>query len=262
MSIRIEFYAIDRHPFEQFLSKSLGEILKFAVENSDEDGHVSFSMDIGSYYTASSRFGILKHDQGRVKMSTADVDTDPNLSMSCQDHFSTRGYTTELNLLLRVLADCSMVPWVHALSKDYRRWWIGSLLDWVQRANVLSADDYADYETLFLKMLRGSECGAQLSGLQIRLSDLEFPIIPKFDNGGGRLGVWTEEDISCFLRCTKHLLALSPQFGTPPDRRWTSASAADQAEWNDWVHRMLSSLLTIENMGYDRPHMVSIIDDG
>jgi hypothetical protein len=259
MSVRIEFYAVDLDPFEQFLGKSLGEILKFAAENSDEDGHVSFSMDVGSYYTASSRLGILKHDQGRVEMSTTDIDRDPSLSVSCHDHLSTRGYTTELNLLLRVLADCSMVPWVHALSKDYRRWWIGSLLDWVQRANVLSADDYADYEILFLKVLRGSTCGVSLTGLQIQLSDLDFPIIPRFDNGGGRLGVWTGEDVNVFLRCTRHILSCDPQFGAPPDRRPVSTTAADGAEWNDWVHKMLSQLLAIEGLSYSTPSMVSMI---
>jgi hypothetical protein len=193
MTVRISFFAVDLHPFEQFLAQSLGETLKFVAENRDEDGHVFFSMDIGRYL-ASSRFGILdgtgdRHYQGYVEMSTADIDTDPNLSVPCRDHLATRGYTTELYLLLDVLAGCSTVPWVHELrGQAYKRWWIGSLLDWVQRANVLSEDDYVDYEILFLKVLRGHPCGAPLSGLQVWLSDLDFPIIPRFDNGGGAWG--------------------------------------------------------------------------
>jgi len=238
----------------------------FVAENSLPEGQVSFSMDTGRYL-ASSRFGILdgtgdRHHQGYVEMSPEHIAADPNLSVSCKEHLATRGYTIELNLLLRVLADCSTVPWVRTLSSGYRRWWIGSLLDWVQRTNLLSAGDYAEYEILFLKVLRGWDCGARLSGVQVQLSDLDFHIIPKFENGSGRLGVWTREEVGVFVQCTRCILSLNPQFGVTPIWESTSTSAADEAEWNDWVHQMLYQLLVIEGLGYSTPNMVSTIDDG
>ena len=181
MAVRITFYAIDLIPFEQFLEKSLGETLKFVAENGREEDVLCFHTDAGRYL-ASARYGINHDDlqgggRGYVEMSAADVDADPNLSVSCREHLA-QGNASELSSLLRALASCSGLPWVNELSGGERRWWIGSLLDWAEGSDAFGSTEYAQYEDLFFKVLRGYHCAKLPAVKWSRLSSTDFPVIP------------------------------------------------------------------------------------
>lgn len=262
MGIRITFFAVDLSPFERSLNWSVGELMKYVQIHSTEEDIPLF---LAEFYTDTeigwARYCISCERtifRGHTPMSVADVDTDPLLAISCRDYLA-QGKAWHLDWVLVALASCPAAAWVHELSSGYKCHWIGSLLDWVQRAGVLSAGDYARYESLFLKVLRGWDCGAHLNGPETQLSDFDFPVLPAVDNGKGGISIWTADEIDFFLRCTKHLLSLEPQFGIPPTWRTHSLAGTDD-EWNDWVYKMLNQLLAIETLGYDRPNLVSDID--
>jgi hypothetical protein len=65
-------------------------------------------------------------------------------------------------------------------------------------------------------VLRGFHYGKPRTGPEIRLSDLDFPVLPGWDGEHTRLGVWSAEEVAFFVQITKVLLSLEPQFDPPP----------------------------------------------
>jgi hypothetical protein len=259
MALRISFYAVDLVPFDQVLSWSLADLLSYVGEKTAGDAHGLALIVERCRHWASPQNAVFRRTLGQgqdAPMSGPEVAADPCLAISCKEYLQ-QGTAGDMKAMLGALAECSTFPSVQELESGYKRWWIGSLLDWVELSQVFESDEYAQYEDLFFKVLCGHSCGKLPAVQWSRLSGADFPVVPASEDVV-RMGVWTPEELDLFVLYTQMLLTFKPQFGAAPGFR-TKAATEPDPWWNEWVHRMLGMLLNIETLGYDRPNMVSFI---
>jgi hypothetical protein len=254
---RIEFYAVDIPPSQQFVDTSLADALRFAAQRGSHRFPLWFHTDSGRYL-ASPEYGILFDDQqgrgkGYAHPTEAELDADPHLAISCQHHLAL-GDTGQLGGLLRVLADSDATPWLRELSRGYRYWWICSLLDALQHSDVLAIGDRERYEGLLRRVLRSVRCGPSLPERKVARKQSDFAVVPQWEDEHWEMGIWTSEDVELFLQCTDGLLASGLEFGKPADLELLHIT-----DWNEWVPEMLRQLHVIGQLGYTRPNMVSFI---
>lgn len=301
MGVYISLYAVDLARLEPFLDRSLASMLwyhaKHGVGKPDEDDHEPYygvvSSDYSTEYISFPRRGGVKKNRLRSSQPLTDLTegesfTDPFLAIKVKDYLGEDSYY--IANFLGALEDCPEAKAVRCISKGYRRWWIGSFLDCVDKNKYASPQEYSQLVAMFQKVLRVYNCGKPLPESSYELANLTFPVIPEEDIDLW-MGVWTEGEVSFILQFIHSLLEQhGPFFRAPagtmpvpdskkPSMAWDDpllaqmvlqehnpdnaaaglASGMTDAEWNEWVHRMLDQLLRIEGLGYERPNVVSFL---
>jgi hypothetical protein len=148
---KLEFFAVDMRPLEEFVDRSLGDALLYFSEHTGEERSPWFDLESGWYeWVPQARMRKrVRGPRGLRKawtpLSAADIDVDPDLAILYRDYVKQQE-AISLMFLLRALAACPTAPWVQELSKGYRGWWIWSLLDWVERSQLLQPAEYTRYE--------------------------------------------------------------------------------------------------------------------
>ncbi len=294
MGVRISLYAIDLPQFRIFLDRSLASTLWFYAENGSPDWPLPFTDLEPSFarYVSSPMIGVRMHKEGQhwVDLTRPETFADPFLSTKLQDYLNNSD-SFALKFVLRALALCASVNWVQPISEAYRRWWIGSFLDYVEQDTGLSPDGYARLAAIFQKILRIYNCGKALPELEYKLSDFDFPVIPIEDDDLW-MGVWTETEVRFVLDFLHSLLKRNaPHFTAPPETIVVAdskrgalrfddelllemiaqehnpysgaaglASGLIDQEWNEWVQQMIEELLRVDDFGFEEPNLVSFID--
>jgi hypothetical protein len=139
-----------------------------------------------------------------------------------------------------------------------RRWWIGSFLDCVETATGATPEEYATIETLFQKILRGYNCGKDLSEQYYEVTDFDFPVIPT-DDTDLWMGVWTDSEITFAIQFIRSLMQVhNPYFRKPPGS--TGQAPQTDEQWNEWVRQMIKQLCQVETFKFDKLYIVSFID--
>jgi hypothetical protein len=220
---RIEFYAVDIPPFQQFLDTSLADALRFAARRGSQRFPLWFHTDSGRYL-ASPDYGILFDDrqgrgQGYAHPTETELEVDPCLAISCQRHL-TLGDTAQLGTLFRVLADSDATPWVQELSRGTYWWWICSLLDGIQHSDALDTSDREHYEAQFMRVLRS--VGAARRCLDPRSREI-CPIFQSFRSGRTNTGRWASgQQRTLSYSCSVPIACWHPGFRSASQQTWKS----------------------------------------
>lgn len=257
----VDFFAVDIPPLEEFLRLSLADVFRYILENGSEESYLRYVVGSNIYHV-SPRKGMERSQRTNagglqwIPLSAPQLDADLQLAISCQEYLAQEDPFC-LRELLRSLGECPSVNWVEFLYWCKRFWWpIDSLFDWIESSQALRADEYAQYKHLFKKVLRVSTVRRLTTGPQIELSDLSFPVIPRWDPNEF-MGAWTAEEIELFALYTHFLLGLEPHFGSDPAAEGPVDAGRDTL--NDWVHEVLESLLKVETLGFGVPNIVSFV---
>jgi hypothetical protein len=192
--------------------------------------------------------------------------TDPFLAMKAREYLTTNS-SYEISKFLRALEACPESNAVRTVSWSYRRWWIGSFLDYVDLNHYASPEEYSKLVAMLHKVLRNGNCGKTIPKNPYQLSDLEFPVIPDEDIDH-YMGVWTPDEVKFFVSLVHRLFEQRiPIFSTPPldrefwiQRGWSSLELAkEDSEFNEFVHAVLKELLQVETTGFENPAIVSFM---
>jgi hypothetical protein len=259
MGVRIDAYAIDVPPFEDFLAQASGRVLRYVVEHASapEAAVVWWDTDRGPI-CAVPREGVFRVLQVRKEnLLEASSSRDPFMIRSAEDYLR-EGHSLRLSSILDALSRCPDAKFVRRITEGYRRWWIGSLLDFAEQSRLLTPEDYARCALVWQKLLRGYGCGKLLPSRKFYLASFQFPILPA-DDTDMYMGVWTEEEAYFLVGCLRRILEAGPRFKAPPLEVGIGPETDD--DWNDWVHEMIGQFLVIEALNdYSRLAVVSFID--
>ncbi|WP_165234804.1 hypothetical protein [Aquisphaera insulae] len=267
MGVRIEAYAVDVPALVDFLAQPVGSVLQYVVDHGTdrEAGAVSWWEPDRGPVRAVPGDAVLRTTIPRSASPSRREDI-PNPASSC-DLFLARAASEHvreessdaLRSLLRALSGCTGIGFVKRITSGYRRWWIGSLLDFTEKSGLLTPEELARFALNWQKVLRGYKCGSMLPHAEIDLKSFDFPLIPS-DDRGLWMGVWTEDEARFMIDRLGRILTLGPRFKAPPLPEVGIAPESDD-DWNEWVHGMIREFMTIGDIrGFSRLAMVSFID--
>jgi hypothetical protein len=262
MGVRICAYAVGVPPLEDFLAHPTGRVLQYVVEHgNDREAAVAWwEADRGSIWAMPGE-AVFRVQHGPKR---GDKDVIPDAVCSC-DPFLARvagdflrgedGF--KLNSLLRALSRCPDVGFIKWITEGYRRWWIGSLLEFTEQSRILAPEEYSRFVLLWQKVLRRYDCGKRLLPAVFDRTRFDFPIIPA-DDSHMLMGVWTEEAYFVVDRL-EQILSLGPRFKLPPEEVGIGSETDDDR--NEWVHEMVRQFLVIGDiLDFRRLAVVSFID--
>jgi hypothetical protein len=259
MGVRISIYAVDVPSFEAFIDQPIGDALWRYAENGSDRERIIYWTDMQrerSYRAAPGE--PLKYEQHSawIPLTKASISEHPFLKEKIRDYLA-RDHSFSLMWLLRGLSRFPPTDFVREITTGYRRWWIGSLLDYAERAPDISGDDFARFVSLCQKILRGRDCGRALPEREIGLADFSFPVIP-CDDTDLWIGVWSEDESRFALDFLRRIEHHRPRFKRPPGPIGIAPESED--EWDKWVHEMIRQVLVIAELKFDRPNVLTFID--
>jgi hypothetical protein len=252
MGVRISIYAVDVPKFEAFVQQLLVSVLWYYADYGPATNQsLHFYGELN--YSANHEYGVSAwKDQKRRKLRDRSEIPEPLLAQTLRDYL-TREESITLLSVLGCLSQCVTVDWCKEITRGYRRWWIGSFLDYLDRVDWVNRQDYLAIAELVQKVLRPYDCGKALPKKQYELGDFTFPIKPASEPDY-YMGVWTASEAQFAMLLIRELLEEhEPRFTAPPD------TSDDGTDWNEWVHKMLNQLYSIANLTYDNLAVVSFI---
>jgi hypothetical protein len=259
MGIRIDAYAVDLPQLATFLNTPLGELLRrYQLDGKNPSERLMFTADNtcdtffatpGGSMGAWLGEGPDRHLEELTEERIRAIDV---LQRSAREHLS-RGSIYQSSWLLRGFSKCKGIDFIEQLINGHRRWWIGSVLQFAD-AN-LERGDYEILESLFRRILRGSNCG-----YKIRKGDPGFitdglPFVPE-DVPDLPFGRWSEEESFYAASLLSKMMELSPTFTRP---RGPIGIAPDDSEWHEWVYNNVQSFLRIANLNYSVCNVLTFI---
>ena len=260
MGVRIEIFAVDEPRFEALIENSIGTALQqYFQHGTDSANHLYFwdvprELEFIAYPLTKFSIRTLRAPFEERVVEWDELKSDPFLSTKLGDYLSSDS-DVGLSIFLSRFSECRNVDFIRNISSGYRRWWIGSLLDYAEKAGDVSAQDYAEVAAIFQKMLRGYECGKFLPLTDWKPNKGIFPVLP---GEVSEMGVWTADETQRVLQFVHSLLRKAePNFAKPPGK--IGIAVETDAEWNEWVRFMIKQLLTIEGLKFDRLKVVSFI---
>lgn len=181
-------------------------------------------------------------------------EVDPVLQLRLRDYFNNCEKEIGCLLLMRSLADSPAVSFVTGIAEGSRRWWVGSFLRWAEKDPKVSHGNYRRLESILLGMLCGWNCDHEIEEHKAVDSKVDFPISPYNYYPDQAMNVVDESEakfLAHFLRTSvpedKAVFRDSPRERNP-----------DHAGFEKCVRYVISELLKIDNLIYDRLALVSI----
>ncbi len=258
MGVRISLYAVDVPPFEQFIDRSLGEVLTdYAARGLDSDRRLWWWDDSRDRrFLAVPGKPLLYADSSANYVDYDTNEPDAFLSHSIED-FLRKQSGHELKSLLRALCGFPPHDFVREIMCDQRRWWIGSLLDYAERAPDSVPGEYSRLAQVWQEVLRPYGCGKSLPSQKTASRDFTFPVIPA-EREDPWMSSWTADEASFVVSCFRRIQSQNPRFKAPLGELGIVPETAD--DWHVWVSEMLESVLRInECLTYEQLAVVSFI---
>jgi hypothetical protein len=259
----LSFYLTDVFKFDTFIDTTLDSLLWNYTKCGQEKTLYLPCATISS----SSALAYLAIPDSGVFVQTADgipqpiqqhsLNNDTVLSLKTRDYLS-QMESSELKEIIDCFSSCSNVDFIKALIVEERWWWIGSLLDGIQRLEGAEGDNSVKIATLFQRVLRGYDCGISLHKRAYNLSDINFPVIPSSESEV-KMAAWTEEE-TAFI--ATYLDALSPvrlpQLNAPSLEGYLPPMT--DVEWAEWVYDAVKQLAQITQLSFEHAVVVSFIE--
>jgi hypothetical protein len=262
MGIRISAYAVDVPTLDEFLAQPTGQVLQSVVEHgTDREMFVSWWEPDRGPICAIPGEAVFRVKRGLKRgykeiIPDAACSCDPFLARVAGD-FLREADSFKLKSLLRALSKCPNIGFIQEITDGYRRWWIGSLLDFTEQSSLLAPEDYARFVFLWQKVLRRYDCGKPFPRAEFDPASFDFPILPA-DDSDMMMGVWMEEDAYFIVDRLDRILELGPRFKAPP--QMVSIPPEPDDDWNEWVHEMIRQFMVIGDiLDFRRLAVVSFI---
>ena len=244
MGIRITLFALDLDQFTTFVQQNVWDWLWFYVENgSDQDS--AFRIDIDGIacatFLATPKKGVVAIEgKKKVSLDRANRPAGSPFSSSLRDYLGCNS-VWKLKQLLDALSKCPANKVARLVTSGYRRWWIGSLLDHAEHTLGSSASDYVYLASLFQRILRGYDCGHPLPKDEDNTADVCFPIVLP-DDSDLRMSMWTDEETWFVIETIRSIISENTTFSNP----MVGFPPPTDEEWNEFVRRMTTHLLAVE----------------
>lgn len=259
MGVRIFAYAVDLPRLDAFLELSLTELLgRYVNHGNDPNERLTFTYGVNDdTFVATPKksvSGAITDNSGRrySVFTEQQLQALPVLQRSARYHLSS-GSIYQSQWLFQAFSNCSGVNFIHRLIDGQRRWWIGSVLQFA--SGMIAADDYDELTRLFQQILRGIDCGFPIPDADIGFITDGLPFTPENDPDL-RIGRWSEKESLTAVQILSYIVSLSPTFVRPPG---PIGIAPDDAEWNQWVHGNVASLLRVSDIDYDVCNVLTFI---
>ena len=161
-----------------------------------------------------------------------------------------------LNNLLDCLSTCRAAGFVEELSRGYRRWWIGSVLDAGKQTRAISADEFTAVACLFGRLLGPHDCGFKLS-LCPPEEPSPLPLEPRTD-ADCWMACWDDMEWQRAGEFTELIRTIpNLRFHCPPGP--VGAGPTTDREWDEWTRRMLDDVMVAGRLDHEQPVLVSFI---
>jgi hypothetical protein len=258
MGVRISLHAVDVPKFEEYLDQPLAAILLDYSEHGSNEWPQRFTFPGMIRYESYFKSGIrrLEGQEAPVTLLESDVFEETRLSINAKTYLQNET-SFELNFFLRALCQLSSVDWVEEISNGSRRWWIGSFLDYLDKNDDVPSEDYVKIEKMFQKVLRPFNCGKELTEVAYQLSEFEFPVIPNNDVDLW-MGVWDKSELNFMVDLIQTIFSGNePRFKSPPLD--IGIAPETDEDWNKLVLTALNQLLTIRDLQYEEPNVISFV---
>jgi hypothetical protein len=174
------------------------------------------------------------------------------LQRSAREHFSNDDIYQAM-WFFQAFSNCKGINFIKQLIGGHRRSWIGSVLQCAQP--LLNTDEYKRLEHLFSRILRGADCGFNMSIGDAGFAQEGLPFVADNDPDL-RFGRWSPEECSTAVLLLSKIMASSPTFARPPG---PIGIAPDFSEWHDWTRSNILSLLKMRDLDYSDCNMLSFI---
>ena len=159
--------------------------------------------------------------------------------------------------VLRSLSSVPEVEFVEKIISGHRRWWIGSLLNYLESSRCFPEQDVMRFVSLTEKILRGRDCGRAIPKPEFSVAAFPLPIHPE-DDTDLSMGVWTADEAAFVVDLFRRVKDQNPQFREPPER--TGLALMTDLDWNDWVHEMIDQILKIDQLVFEETRIITFIN--
>jgi hypothetical protein len=261
MAVHISLYAVDIPAFENFATRSLRSILEYyrerAVSPKPSLVFVSHESDSEDLYWAVPGEGIW-YSNGKKKTLLSDQIAANNLFLSTRfDDYLPDGDSYDLLDVLLSFEGLQSIDWVRTISTGYRRWWVGSFLEYIQLALGHSNSTYLRVAALMQRALSGFDCGTILPPEE-NPQNLPFSFAPSKDNPDLRMSFWSSEE-SAFLCQTIRIMIADKQARFKKPSGFIGIDSEADDDWNDWVYKVLQEILVLEDPSFKNRLALSFI---
>jgi hypothetical protein len=259
MGVRITLFALDLNQFTTFIQQNVWEWLWYYVDNGPNQGEsVRIRMGDTDYFTCSAtRATGVKAFQGNrnVSLDRAIRPADSPFSSSLQDYLGSNS-VWEFKDFLTALSQCPTNNVARLVTSGCRRWWIGSLLDYTELTLGSTAPDYVYLALLFQRVLGGYDCGKLLPRNDDSITGVRFPNV-LHEDPDLRTSLWTEEETWFVVETIRSITSKNTTFPKPPGG--VSFPPETDEEWDDWVRRMTTQLLGLDELPLTMRSVVGFI---
>ena len=261
MGVRIYAYGIDLPRLDAFLDTSLRDLIGRYYREGDDSRDRLYLNDRetnDAFLVVPGRFirGAITGKGGRAcsEFTDAQLPEIPLVERSVREHLSGNS-NYQSYWVVNALSTCTRIDFVHRLIDGQRRWWIGSVLQFVQDS-VHDQETYNELVHLFGRVLRGFDCGHPVFAADVGIVTDGLPFTPEEDPDI-RVGRWSEQETSAAVEILSNVLSSSPTF-TPP--RGPLGIVPDDSEWQEWVHGNVAALLSVGDLDYAERNVLTYIE--
>ena len=252
MGVYISAFAVDADAFQAVIDQPLADL--FRLYDSVFTGGSMFCPHF-EWDGGRTRYdwagGLQRLERGKWRPVPAwRYGEDPLLATRLKDYLVQDGSSIQLDLLLEDLAFLPRKRVAVHLTNDYRRWWIGSMLETVRSEWLLSPEDARDLETFCGRVLRGWDCGVLVSTFKELPPRGSFPFVPT-EEDNHRVAIFSEVE-------TRHFGDLLHRVATS-DATFKGVGLNRLDDWTDWVHRMTLRLGRLRNLPLPNLQLVTFI---
>jgi hypothetical protein len=254
MGIRIEMYAVDLPPFNRLLENRLGEVLRLYADHGTSEYSLRYFGDgTESDYCAQPKKGVFWLT--RKAQRVADGELPAELNRRLGDVLE-GGTTYFLAGVLQALSSVPAIEWIEEITSDHRRWWIGSLFDYLECSSRFPKQDVLRLTALFQIVLRGRDCGKPMLRHEVNVADFAFPVHPQ-DDPDFSMGVWTGDEAAFVVDLFRRVKDQNPQFRQPPGP--IGFAPTTDVGWNEWVNEMMEQILAIGRLAFEEMRIITFI---
>jgi len=245
VGIRLTLHAVDRLPLARFLEQPVADVARFYAREGSDPGRAL-------HIVGQQMCHAIPGDRPAEVQRLPD---DPVLAMPMGDYLNA-GTTGGLANLLGCLSTCRAAGFVEELSRGYRRWWIGSVLDAGQQSRCFPRDEFTAVACLFERLLGPHDCGFKMPWCPAAGPSL-LPVQPGAD-ADLWMACWDDLEWRRVVEFVDILLAIpNRRFHAPPGP--VGAGPSTDREWDDWARQMLDAVMVTDRLGFGEPLLVSFI---
>jgi hypothetical protein len=145
---------------------------------------------------------------------------------------------------------------IRQISDGYRRWWFRPVLNKILDTWIFNKDEYDTASAIFDKILQGWDSGTNWENLYKSRPQLNSFLAP-YSDSDLRIGFLDTNDIELLLTLFGELTRLEDYQFQRPEK--TPGIVPDADEWDDWVKGRIAEILSIQELNYQQPCVVSFI---